>query len=245
MGGEWGGSVLLSWNGAARKRRGLMASWPQIGVPIGLLLRTGMVKLMSRLAGPELHGWAWRIPFLASLVLVAIGLYVRLRVMESPSSPSCKKRSGRQAPAARGHQQHPRRSSLGASCGCRSRRRSTSSSPSCSPTAPSTSSCTRAAAELHPGRRGRRARQRAALRPPLRPVRPQRSTASASSASALFAFPYFGLLDTQLWALSCSASSLSLIFHDMQYGPQAASSPRASRPASATAARAWATSSPR
>jgi predicted transporter len=61
-----------------------MASWPQLGVPLGLLCSTGVVKLTSGAAGDAFEQWAWRIPVLLSAVLVAIGLYVRLRVSERP-----------------------------------------------------------------------------------------------------------------------------------------------------------------
>jgi MFS family permease len=84
VGGEWSGSVLLSMEWGKQRRRGLMASWPQIGVPIGLLLGTGMMTAIALGAPAAFKAWAWRIPFLASLVLVAIGLWVRLKVLETP-----------------------------------------------------------------------------------------------------------------------------------------------------------------
>src|SRR6201995_2364371 len=84
VGGEWSGSVLLSIEWGNQNLRGLMASWPQIGVPIGLLLGTGMMTLIALSAEGAFKAWAWRIPFLARLVLVAIGLWVRLKVMETP-----------------------------------------------------------------------------------------------------------------------------------------------------------------
>ena len=84
VGGEWSGSVLLSMEWGKQRRRGLMASWPQIGVPIGLLLGTGAMTAIALSAEGAFKAWAWRIPFLASLLLVAIGLWVRLRVMETP-----------------------------------------------------------------------------------------------------------------------------------------------------------------
>jgi MFS family permease len=84
VGGEWGGSVLLSMEWGSRRRRGLMASWPQLGVPLGLILSTGAVRLMSGWTGDDFDKWGWRVPFLFSIVLIAIGLYVRLRVLESP-----------------------------------------------------------------------------------------------------------------------------------------------------------------
>jgi metabolite-proton symporter len=84
VGGEWGGSVLLSMEWGSPRRRGFMTSWPQLGVPLGLLASTGMVNLMDFTAGDDFESWGWRVPFLASIVLVGIGLYVRLRVLESP-----------------------------------------------------------------------------------------------------------------------------------------------------------------
>jgi MFS family permease len=84
VGGEWSGSVLLSMEWGKQRRRGMMASWPQVGVPIGLLLGTGAMTAIALTAEGAFKAWAWRIPFLASLVLVAIGLWVRLKVMESP-----------------------------------------------------------------------------------------------------------------------------------------------------------------
>jgi MFS family permease len=84
VGGEWSGSVLLSMEWGNQNRRGLMASWPQIGVPIGLLLGTGMMTVIALGFPDAFRAWAWRIPFLASLVLVAIGLWVRLKVLETP-----------------------------------------------------------------------------------------------------------------------------------------------------------------
>src|SRR4051795_9269959 len=84
VGGEWSGSVLLSMEGGNDKRRGLMASWPQIGVPIGLLLGTVAMSSLATASGDSFKDWGWRLPFLFSLVLVAIGLWVRLRVMETP-----------------------------------------------------------------------------------------------------------------------------------------------------------------
>jgi metabolite-proton symporter len=84
VGGEWSGSVLLSMEWGKQRKRGLMASWPQAGVPIGLLLGTGMMTAIALGDEAAFKAWAWRIPFLVSLLLVAIGLWIRLRVMETP-----------------------------------------------------------------------------------------------------------------------------------------------------------------
>jgi MFS family permease len=85
VGGEWGGSVLMSMEWGSGKRRGFMASLPQLGVPIGLLLSTGAVKIVSAAGGEHFFlTYGWRIPFLLSVVLIAVGLYVRLSVLETP-----------------------------------------------------------------------------------------------------------------------------------------------------------------
>jgi MFS family permease len=85
VGGEWSGSVLLSMEWGDQKRRGLMGSWPQLGVASGLILGTGFLTLLSSLTtDDQFHSWAWRVPFLFSLVLVAVGLWIRLKILETP-----------------------------------------------------------------------------------------------------------------------------------------------------------------
>src|SRR4051795_2049842 len=85
VGGEWSGSVLLSMEWGDQKKRGLMASWPQLGVASGLILGTGFLTLMSIwTTDAQFASWGWRIPFLASLVLVGIGLYIRMQILETP-----------------------------------------------------------------------------------------------------------------------------------------------------------------
>ncbi|MDQ6673900.1 MAG: MHS family MFS transporter [Chloroflexota bacterium] len=86
VGGEWGGSVLLSMEWAGNnKNRGFIASWPQFGVPVGLLLSNGILALTTALTGPAFPTWGWRIPFLLSIVLVGVGLWIRLGVLETPT----------------------------------------------------------------------------------------------------------------------------------------------------------------
>ena len=85
LGGEWGGAVLLCVEHAPDDKRGWYSSWPQLGVPIGLLLSTGAVKGLAPLGEETLLAGAWRIPFLASIVLVAVGLFIRLRIQEPPA----------------------------------------------------------------------------------------------------------------------------------------------------------------
>lgn len=84
-GGEWGGAVLLSVEHAPTDKRGFFGSFPQMGVPAGLLLSSGVLALMSNIApGEAFLEWGWRVPFLLSIVLVGIGYLVRMRVEESP-----------------------------------------------------------------------------------------------------------------------------------------------------------------
>lgn len=85
IGGEWGGAVLMAVEHSPTGRRGFYGSWPQIGVPAGLLLSSGMVYLLSYLPEADFFSWGWRIAFLISAVLVAVGLYIRLKIMETPA----------------------------------------------------------------------------------------------------------------------------------------------------------------
>jgi MFS family permease len=85
VGGEWGGSVLLSMEWAQSNRhRGFIASWPQLGVPAGLFLANLAVLALSAVSGGQFLTWGWRLPFLFSIVLVAVGLYIRLGILETP-----------------------------------------------------------------------------------------------------------------------------------------------------------------
>src|SRR5271168_156540 len=85
VGGEWGGSVLLAmeWS-RTQNQRGLVASWPQFGVPCGLLLSNLAVLVFSTWAGSDFLVWGWRVPFALSIVLVGIGLWIRLGILETP-----------------------------------------------------------------------------------------------------------------------------------------------------------------
>jgi MFS family permease len=86
VGGEWGGSVLLSMEWArTNSHRGFIASWPQFGAPAGLLLANLAVLIFSSVSGDQFLVWGWRIPFLLSIVMVGIGLYIRLGILETPA----------------------------------------------------------------------------------------------------------------------------------------------------------------
>ncbi|KAA9166315.1 MHS family MFS transporter [Amycolatopsis acidicola] len=85
IGGEWSGSVLLAMEWGNQRKRGLLGSFAQIGVPVGLVLGTGGMTLLSAvLSDSAFSSWGWRIPFLLSFVLVAVGLVIRLRILETP-----------------------------------------------------------------------------------------------------------------------------------------------------------------
>jgi metabolite-proton symporter len=85
VGGEWGGSVLMSMEWARNDHsRGFIASWPQFGVPCGLFLANLAVLAFSQMAGDQFLTWGWRLPFALSIVLVGVGLYIRLGIMETP-----------------------------------------------------------------------------------------------------------------------------------------------------------------
>ncbi|GGO80456.1 MFS transporter [Nonomuraea cavernae] len=85
LGGEWGGAVIMSLEHGDDRRRGFNASWPQVGVPAGYVLATALLTVMSfTLSDAAFLAWGWRVPFLLSGVLVLVGLWVRVKVSESP-----------------------------------------------------------------------------------------------------------------------------------------------------------------
>jgi MFS family permease len=224
VGGEWGGSVLLSMEWGSQRRRGFMASWPHIGVPVGLLLSTGMIKLFSAVAGDGFDTWGWRIPFLASVVLIAIGLYVRLRVLESPAFRQVKQENAvvRQ-PVWQVLREQPREVL-------------TSAFVRMSEQAPfylfvtfvltygtdhlglansSLLNDTLVAAAI--------GLVSIPLFGYLSDLIGRRLMYGIGIVCVgLYAFPYFGLLNTKTAGLVLLGIVLSLVFHDMQYGPQAA-----------------------
>lgn len=93
-GGEWGGAVLMAVEHAPKGKRGLFGAFPQIGVPLGLLLASGMLALMSGVIAPgeAFVEWGWRIPFLLSAVLLFLGHWIRKTVEESPVFEEIKER---------------------------------------------------------------------------------------------------------------------------------------------------------
>ena len=225
VGGEWGGSVLMSMEWGDSHRKGLMASFPQLGVPMGLLLSTGMVKLMTGVTTPEAFlSWGWRVPFLVSFVLVLIGLYVRLRVLESPEFAQVKEnKTVVKRPFVDVWKNHPREIL-------------TSAFVRLSEQAPFYLFITFVLTygtrqlQLAQGELLNYTLVAAALGLVTVPLfghlsdRFGRRTMYGTGivCTALYAFPYFGLLNTKASGLVLLAIVLSLVFHDMQYGPQAA-----------------------
>jgi metabolite-proton symporter len=224
VGGEWGGSVLLSMEWGSVKRRGFMASWPQVGVPLGLLASTGMVKLMSSATGDSFETWGWRVPFLVSIVLVGVGLYVRLRVMESPDFAAVKQtQTVVKRPVWEVIRTQPREIL-------------TSAFIRMSEQAPFylfiTFVLTYGTKEVGFSRDQllNYTLVAAALGLFSVPFFGHLSDVIGRRlmygigivATALFAFPYFALLNTRTAEMALLAIVVSLIVHDMQYGPQAA-----------------------
>ncbi|MGI5453939.1 MFS transporter [Streptomyces sp. CA-249302] len=224
VGGEWGGSVLLSMEWGPERRRGLMASWPQLGVPLGLLASTGMVKLMNATAGDGFDSWGWRVPFLASAVLIGIGLYVRLRVLESPAFTEVKEERVLVRQPVWSVLRHQPLTVL------------TSAFVRMSEQAPFylfiTFVLTYGTKELGLARGDLLNYTLVAAAVGLVSVPlfghlsdrfgRRRIYGIGIVCTALFAFPYFGLLNTGSSGLVLLAIVLSLVFHDIQYGPQAA-----------------------
>lgn len=92
VGGEWGGAVLMAVEHGKAGQRGFLASWVQAGVPIGLLIATGVFRTLSSIIPePSFMAWGWRIPFLIGILLLGVGMFIRLRVLESPVFAEAKK----------------------------------------------------------------------------------------------------------------------------------------------------------
>jgi metabolite-proton symporter len=84
LGGEWGGAVLMAVEHAPANRRGFYGSWPQLGAFVGLLLSTIVFRAVSKMGDSAFLSWGWRVPFLVSFILVAVGIWIRMTIAESP-----------------------------------------------------------------------------------------------------------------------------------------------------------------
>ena len=225
VGGEWGGSVLLAMEWAQTNRhRGFIAAWPQFGVPAGLFLSNLAVLASSAASGDQFTVWGWRIPFLLSLILVGVGLYVRLGILETPvfAALVAGQRIER-APVAEVLRKHRREIALTALC------RMAEQAPFYLFTA---FVFTYGTDRLHLDRNFLLAAvlSAAALSFVSVPLfghlsdRMGRTRIYSLGAvvTAAYGFAYFRLLDTREPALVFIAILLSLVPHDMLYGPQAA-----------------------
>lgn len=225
VGGEWGGSVLLSMEWArSNQHRGFIASWPQFGVPAGLFLANLAVLAVSAVSGDQFLTWGWRVPFLFSIVLIAVGLYIRLGILETPVFVKlASERRIERAPVLAVIRSHPREIILTALC------RMAEQAPFYLFTAfvfaygtgvlqlkrDFLLSSVLAGATLSfvsiplfghlSDRFGRK-----------------RVYMLGAALTGLYGFAYFALLDTRVTALVAVAIVLSLVPHDMMYGPQAA-----------------------
>ena len=225
VGGEWGGSVLLSMEWARSNRhRGFIASWPQFGVPAGLFLANLAVLALSALSGKEFLTWGWRIPFLFSIVLVAIGLYIRLGILETPVFVRLvAERRIERAPVLEVLRQHPREIVLTALC------RMAEQAPFYLFTAFVFAYGT---AVLHLQRDFLLIAVLAAAMISFVSIPffghlsdrfgRKRIYMLGAALTGGFGFAYFALLDTRVPGLVVLAILLSLLPHDMMYGPQAA-----------------------
>ena len=145
LGGEWGGAVLMTLESGDPKRRGLNASWPQVGVPIGLLLANGALSLMGAVTSDAAFtSWGWRVPFLLSGLLVVVGLWIRLTISESPLFREVEATGSKaRAPIVDVLRLYPKRVLLAVGARVGSTSPSTRSCCSSPRTSPPTSSCRR------------------------------------------------------------------------------------------------------
>ncbi len=226
VGGEWGGSVAVAteWS-QFDKRRGLAGSWPQFGSPLGLLLAVVVLNIVSHASSPEwFQTIGWRIPFLLSVVLIGVGFYIRIGVMETPVFAEIQeKKQIRKTPVRDVLKYHWREVALTClirtgqqapfylfttflvSYGSGTLQLSREFLFNCVLAAACVSLITTPLFGYLSDRFGRK-----------------RMYVLGALAMMAFAFPYYALIDTQIPFLVAIAIIASLPVHDMQYGPQAA-----------------------
>jgi metabolite-proton symporter len=225
VGGEWGGSILISmeWS-RGHGSRGLVASWPQFGVPAGLFLSNLAILAFSAWSGADFLAWGWRVPFLLSIVLIGIGLWIRLGILETPVFKKLlDEKKIERAPVLEVFAKHPREILLSALL------RMAEQAPfyiftafvfaygtgtlklprELILTAVLVASCLSFVTIPLSGHISDRIGRR-------------KMYLIGAAVTGLFGFLYFGMLGTALPSAVFIAIVLSLIPHDMMYGPQAA-----------------------
>jgi metabolite-proton symporter len=225
VGGEWGGSVLLAmeWS-RTHGQRGLVASWPQFGVPCGLFLSNLAVLAFSQLTGDQFVTWGWRLPFALSIVLVGIGLWIRLGILETPVFQQLlDDRKIEKTPVIEVFKRHPKEILLSALL------RMSEQAPFYIFTA---FIFAYAVGTLHMSRDLILTAVLVAscvsfITIPLSGhisdrIGRRKMYLIGAATTGVFGFLYFGMVDTAAPVAVFVAIVLSLIPHDMQYGPQAA-----------------------
>lgn len=225
VGGEWGGSVLLAmeWS-RSHGSRGLVASWPQFGVPCGLFLANLAVLAFSSLSGDQFNVWGWRIPFALSIVLVGVGLWIRLGILETPVFQQVvRDNKVEKAPIIEVFKKHPKQIFLSALL------RMAEQAPFYIFTA---FIFAYAVGTLHMSRNLILTAVLVAacvsfVTIPLSGhisdrIGRKKMYLIGAATVGVFGFLYFGMVDTAIPSLVFIAIVLSLIPHDMMYGPQAA-----------------------
>jgi metabolite-proton symporter len=225
VGGEWGGSVLLAMEWArTHGHRGLVASWPQFGVPCGLFLSNLAVLAFSQWSGDQFYTWGWRIPFALSIILVGVGLWIRLGILETPVFQGLlDNRKIEKAPIIEVFKKHPKEIILSALL------RVSEQAPFYIFTA---FIFAYAVGTLHMSRNLILSAVLVAscvsfVTIPLSGhisdrIGRRKMYLIGAATVGLFGFLYFGMVDTAIPSAVFIAIVLSLIPHDMQYGPQAA-----------------------
>ncbi|HEY2133649.1 MAG TPA: MFS transporter [Acetobacteraceae bacterium] len=225
VGGEWGGSVLIAMEWArGHGSRGLVASWPQFGVPSGLFLSNLVILAISAWSGADFATWGWRVPFLLSVVLIGVGLWIRLGILETPVFQQLlENKKVERTPIIEVIRKQPREILLSAflrmaeqapfyiftafvfAYGVGTLKLSRELILAAVLVASCVSFITIPLAGHISDRIGRR-----------------KMYLIGAAATGLFGFLYFGMLDTAIPSAVFIAIVLSLIPHDMMYGPQAA-----------------------
>jgi len=225
VGGEWGGSVLLAMEWSRHHgQRGLVASWPQFGVPCGLFLSNLAILAVSTWSGDQFATWGWRVPFALSIILVGVGLWIRLGILETPVFQQLlDKNKIERAPIAEVIKKQPKEIILSALL------RTSEQAPfyiftafifayavdtlhmsrDLILTAVLVASCVSFVTIPLSGHISDRIGRR-------------KMYLIGAASIGLFGFLYFAMVDTAIPAAVFIAIVLSLIPHDMQYGPQAA-----------------------